>query len=407
MINSKDWEGIGSFLRSTLEDRWPHGADGIWVALDDNDKEGDWRDYYTRQPMNSTPPWLESEPNGDKLENCASIISGTELWYDDRCDRVDRACMCDRQNLPYLRLRGLCLHSALDTHYQPMNNLTAFTKLKLVGFRTTIEYDSKRLVWALTIREHDATGISKASHASFTLGRQSWTIIGDMGCSIDGKEYTTELKMSGCQEGKFTCNDGQCVSMEQRCDQLPDCRDKSDERGCSILVLEQGYNKNVPPILSLEGRKHRVNVSTSIDLLKLVSINEKDYSIEIQFSIILSWIENRATFQNLKPDKTLNALTQTDIEGLWLPRVVYQNTDQKSTTRLGEFGNGEWETRVVVDRKGNFTRSGLDAVDEVEIFKGVQNNLIMTQTYTHEFQCVYNFSLYPFDTQVKYFVIIL
>ena len=41
------------------------------------------------------------------------------------------------------------------------------------------------------------------------------------------------LKLSGCNpevlsEGKFTCDDGQCVTMEQRCDQVPDCRDKSD-----------------------------------------------------------------------------------------------------------------------------------------------------------------------------------
>ena len=85
---------------------------------------------------------------------------------------------------------------------------------------------------------------------------------------------------------------------------------------------------------------------------------------------------------------------------LWLPEVIYENTDQKETTRLGEFGNGEWKTRVVVDREGNFSQSGLDIVDEIEMFKGSENNLIMSQTYTHEFQCSYDFSMYPFDTQV-------
>ena len=99
-----------------------------------------------------------------------------------------------------------------------------------------------------------------------------------MGCSEDGMEYTTELKMSGCQEGNFTCNDGQCVSMDQRCDQLPDCRDKSDEENCNILVLEKSYNKNVPPIISKSGG---VNVSITLDILKLVDIKEKDYSIDI------------------------------------------------------------------------------------------------------------------------------
>ena len=304
----------------------------------------------------------------------------------------------------YLTLRGLCSNSAIkDTLYQPMNNLTDFTRLKLIGSRTTIDFDEKRQIWTLTDAESNMTAISKAPHTSFTLGKQNWTILGDGGCNEDGEEYSVELKMSGCHEGKFTCNSGQCVSMEQRCDQLPDCRDKSDENDCNILVLETSYNKNVPPIRSVKGKKNMANVSVSIDLLKLVDIDEEDYSIEIQFSITLTWLENRATYQNLKYDKSLNALNEKDVEKLWLPRVIYENTDQKETTRLGEFGNGEWQTRLVVNRTGNFTRSEPNHLDEVETFEGEQNHLIMSQTYTHKFQCQYDFSLYPFDTQVRNF----
>ena len=46
-----------------------------------------------------------------------------------------------------------------------------------------------------------------------------------------------------------------------------------------------------------------------------------------------------------------------------------------------------------------FTRSGPEEVDEREIFKGSENRLIMRQTYTHEFQCVYKLDNYPFDKQ--------
>ena len=61
----------------------------------------------------------------------------------------------------------------------------------------------------------------------------------------------------------------------------------------------------------------------------------------------------------------------------------------------------EWVTRVFVVKEGNFTRSGLDEVDESEIFEGDENTLMMTQTYTHEFQCKYKLQQYPFDTRVK------
>ena len=37
----------------------------------------------------------------------------------------------------------------------------------------------------------------------------------------------------------------------------------------------------------------------------------------------------------------------------------------------------------------------------MEIFKGGENSLVMVQSYTHEFQCVYQLEKYPFDTQVN------
>ena len=150
----------------------------------------------------------------------------------------------------------------------------------------------------------------------------------------------------------------------------------------------------VPPIET----KDPVNVSVSIDVLKLVDIDEEDYSIEIQFEISMKWKENRATYHNLKKKDSLNALPERDFKILWLPKVVYENTDQKETTRLGEFGNGEWGT-------GNYSTSELNVLDETEIFKGSENSLVMIQTYTHTFQCNYQLSTYPFDTQVnEYYV---
>ena len=132
--------------------------------------------------------------------------------------------------------------------------------------------------------------------------------------------------------------------------------------------------------------------------MKVVEIKEVDHSINLQFKINLKWKENRVKYQNLKDETSLNALTDADIGQLWLPLVIYENTDQKESTRLGE--NWEWVTRVSVVREGNFTRSDLDEVDEAEIFEGDENTLKMAQTYTWEFQCQYKLQRYPFDTQV-------
>ena len=180
----------------------------------------------------------------------------------------------------------------------------------------------------------------------------------------------------------------------------PNCRDESDEAGCHLVVFKNNYNKNIPPIGSArDGSIIPVNVSLSITLMKVVEIEEVDHSIHLQFQISLEWKENRVTYQNLKAKTSLNTLTESDIYKLWLPLVVYDNTDQKESTRLGE--SWEWKTLISVVKEGVFTRAGLDQVDEAEIFEGAANRMRMTQTYTLEFQCNYKLQRYPFDSQVN------
>ena len=38
-------------------------------------------------------------------------------------------------------------------------------------------------------------------------------------------------------------------------------------------------------------------------------------------------------------------------------------------------------------------------MDEREIFEGSENTLTMNQTYTHQFQCIFDLRSYPFDRQ--------
>ena len=103
-------------------------------------------------------------------------------------------------------------------------------------------------------------------------------------------------------------------------------------------------------------------VRISIVLMKIVRIEEVDHKIEFQFGIVLEWPEIRALFFNLKFKSSLNALTDDEIHQLWLPYVIYDNTDMKEVVQLEE----GTKTTVTVSRQGGFTRSGL----EVEIFEG-------------------------------------
>ena len=189
-----------------------------------------------------------------------------------------------------------------------------------------------------------------------------------------------------------------------------DCKDKSDELGCEILVLEESYRKTSPPVrLSWEKKRVRkvgeqetkvrkvipANVKVSLNLLDVAGIREADNEIDIKFTAQFDWFESRATFHNLKKRSSQNTLVDTDINRLWIPNIVYRNNkDNDDTLTALE------KSRLKIKRMGNFSRSSLDILDEVEIFQGSENPISMTQSYTKPFKCKYELRYFPFDTQV-------
>ena len=392
-------------------ERLPHWPETIEV------NETVWRDYYTGERMEEfARPWFSNHDAwlGDEF-NCLGLDTRQPWemsWNEFHCNSYEMTCPCQYQQQPILRLRGLCSGSGLETFdkflgtlYTPVQLPGDPANMLLVGgVNTRIEYDKINRQWTMTDARFSVTATSRASKLSYVLGKHKWNITNDVYECHEGQPYTAQLKLTGCdQEGEFTCDDGQCVRMEQRCDQVVQCRDKSDEVNCQILALESSYNKRVPPITTVSATNFTVvpvPVNVSLLLMKVVEIEEVDHSIHFQFQINLEWKEMRATYLNIKSDTSLNTLTDDDISQLWLPLVIYGNTDQKETTRLGS--PWEWRTIVTVNREGEFTRSSLEEVDEAEIFKGGENRLTMYQTYTHEFQCVYQLTRYPFDTQVTY-----
>ena len=368
-----------------------------WVAARRAD-DGSWLDVYNQAPVEKTmATWAKGNPG---LQRCANYVLPWKGVATFDCV-VDTElspfyCPCHFNVSPNLILKGLCPGSNIDQAYLARND-PATGYLYFYGSHKTIAtFDGKK--WEMLTAFFNT---SASTPDKFILGKHSWSINGDSEKCHLGKPYTTKLKLTGCNQfGEFTCDDGQCVKMVERCNQVPDCRDESDENGCQLIVFKDNYNKNIPPIgQTAKGVAIPANVSISITLMKVVEIEEIDHSIHLQFEITMRWRENRVKYQNLKEKTSLNALTDADIGQIWLPLIIFDNTDQKESTRLGE--KWEWVTGVSIIKEGQFTRSGVEEVDEAEIFLGNENTLMMTQTYTHEFQCTYKLQQYPFDTQVR------
>ena len=191
--------------------------------------------------------------------------------------------------------------------------------------------------------------------------------------------------------------DGQCISMVERCDQIVQCRDESDEMACSLLVIKDSYNKKVPPfdIDKKEKALIPVKVKISTVLKNVIEISEVNHLIELKFGITLVWYENRVKYHNLKVKEALNALSDTELQSLWIPYIIFANTDNEDAVTI-------YDTRstVSVKREGSFVRSGPEIADEIEIFQGKENRITMSQTHSKKFHCTYLLHYFPFDTQV-------
>ena len=364
-------------------------------------------------------PWAPNRPTKNGTDNNCIMLAARSKevgrpmldLVEDQTDIIDENCMstvcpvCEvPAAVPALNLRGLCPQTKFNRQY--IFRLTESGDLEYSGDYTSfISYDQEAGVWVLRdTKDPGSRAVSSALESSLLLGMQIFDFSGVSNdrCTSGLASKKVRVKLTSCQDGQFTCSDGSCVGMRQRCDQLVHCRDASDEQDCGLLGLEGSYNRKVPPIISINATSFSpAVVDITIILMKVVSINEVNHKIEFQFSAELGWRENRALFHNLKQDTSLNSLKDEEVAQLWLPLVIYDNTDQKETTRLAApEADLQWTTTVTVTKEGNFTRSGLEEAHELEIFQGKENRLVMTQTYTKEFQCLYQLQRYPFDTQV-------
>ena len=385
------------------------GVEGgaYWIPVTDSRVEGQWVDFYTSNPVDILGV-ATGEPKGGRTKNCAIVVTAWGGWQDWECNVVPShhlQCPCQSEGQMFLTMRGLCPHSNIDKYFVPQNKENDGQTLFRGLFKTIIEYHDADHLWHLMVVGLNLTvATSYASKLSFLLGMSEWTVTGDNYKCNYGMPYTTVLKLSGCKETEFTCHDGQCVKMEERCDQIMHCRDQSDEDNCSLLVLKKGYNNEVAPFIYDKIRKEvdpvKVDVSTSVS--NIIEISEVNHVIELKFDIVMEWYEHRVDYHNLKTEQTLNKLSEKELRSLWIPYIIFKNTDNNEAVEL----NGV-KSRVFIIREGEFRRSGIDIAEEIEIFPGASNKLTMGQTYSKMFHCTYLLHYFPFDTQVHYSFLLL
>ena len=201
----------------------------------------------------------------------------------DRNDRLRPSCgmkhcskaeedpvICVFAREPSFTLRGLCEDSTIDRRYK-------FTGDSTGGLGCTVVLaDYERYVgptgwiisrstvdrrWRITHPNNSDVMVTMIDMDMLPVGRHVW-MVEDNICHEGKASSQILLQLSGCYEGQFTCHDGRCLDMSQRCneinvrlyfiDQLIDifikeCDDLSDEQSCQIIHIDNEKYKIAEP----------------------------------------------------------------------------------------------------------------------------------------------------------------
>ncbi len=84
----------------------------------------------------------------------------------------------------------------------------------------------------------------------------------------------------------------------------------------------------------------RLEIWVDVRLLDFSEINVTKMKMKVDFVLSLTWFDRRLEFFNLKPSFSLNKLTLNDLRSLWVPEIIFAQTEGNIISLLDESTEG-------------------------------------------------------------------
>ena len=348
----------------------------MWAGWSDEDTEGKFADPTTGEMLDleGYAPFRIGEPNGEEAENCIvkytdeNNMVGDKFWVDKSCDEESIASCFLKKTPAQFKLRGVLSFSCTkrDPNYLPnfaisglppgipfdkeysMNTNLHGGQYQFSGYTNSfLRYNELHQEWVLGIYGRESSTRATTSGKEYPIGTQTWRI------ETPGFNESRELSLNSCSDQQeYNCADGSCidigsrkvaffvndthdfnsqkVSLFSRCDRKHDCKDGSDEIDCGTIQVDKSYLKDQPPAPTNSASPSRYQVVLSIDISNVLSIDEVESVLKLQYHLVLTWLDPRLKYRNLKRDSHLNGGSKD----IWYPRLVFFNTMDKEDTKV-------------------------------------------------------------------------
>ena len=158
-------------------------------------------------------PWLER--------------AGLNLWCRlEECAGIHRhPFICVFNSEPTFTVRGLCKEANMDTQYKFEDHRPGPYGWHPLDYRSFVGPKgwiiSRNLTdkkWRMTHYYYTTLTLTMMTKDALPVGKHKWLVENDV-CN-EGETSSQILQLSGCKEGQFTCDDGKCLDISQRCNSI-------------------------------------------------------------------------------------------------------------------------------------------------------------------------------------------
>ena len=209
----------------------------FWAGWNDLKDEGTFANALSGKELKEEDgfwPWYPGEPNGGILENCAVVWPIRNGWNDYMCFQ-EAYGYCKILPRPILIMRGeseltkedqlytqtkcLCkglpteLEEVFDSRYTMATDKFINGHYSFDGYTNTrIIFDPKVKLWKMELlSDTSINATTEVIPMEYPLGSNIWNV------AYPAFSGQLELNLNSCDDlDSFGCNDGNCVSMEER-----------------------------------------------------------------------------------------------------------------------------------------------------------------------------------------------
>ena len=364
---------------------------GIWLgAAEYENKWYEDKNLLTNQYPINYSNWYETYNLVSNVDNPCPYMFSDGTWGYGRgnvCKSLSLCVICSFSYVPLFTLKGQCKNSAFSegNYYMSINGTNQIEFFDGISKNANISIDGGK--WKKIGKSNSERMALNVTN--YPIGRNDWDWADEACGSVNVKKKS--FAFSPCRFGEeYTCDSGECVDMEKRCDAIYDCDDASDEEKCDHVEFPGTYIKSNAPIQRTTDHQY-FPVFFSLIIEKVDFIDTLNMKIGLTFLLQLKWKDERLRHRNLH-QYSKYTLSDTTSKKLWLPidQIVHRHAI------VGKiFTDGT--KKVIAEGLKHDSRMSPYSSRENFVYFGEHINLIVSQRFRIQYNCLFKLQKYPFD----------